>query len=67
MSMIRLPKLVYVAFVAAVLSAVIGVIAASTWWPTAAHPAPRYSNQIAEPDYVQELAKRGIATLPYSQ
>jgi len=67
--MIRLPKLVYAAFVAALLAAAIGVIVARAWnvealWPVAADQTQPGSNQGVDPDYVQGLAKRGIVKLP---
>jgi hypothetical protein len=57
-------KLTYAAFLVALLCAWIGVIAAKSndaiW---AAAPA-RDRNGVADPDYVQGLAKLGIVRLP---
>jgi len=66
--MTRLPKLVYVAFVAALLCAGIGVVAAREWHSEAVRPAAvSADNPIADPDYVQGLAKLGIVTLPHAR
>ena len=67
--MIRLSKLVYV-FVAALLFAGIGIIAARAWnvgalWPAAVNSAdPDPNPGVADPDYVYGLAARGIVQLP---
>jgi hypothetical protein len=66
--MTRLLKFVYAAFVVALICAGIGVITARAWgalWPAAVHSAHPDSNpSVADPDYVQGLAKRGIVNLP---
>ena len=71
--MTRLPKLVYAVFVAALLCAGIGIITARAWdtgalWPAAVHSAnPDANPGVADQDYVQGLAKRGIVNLPVLQ
>jgi hypothetical protein len=62
--MIRLPKwVIHTAFLAALLlSAGIGVTVVKARWATAVrHPI---NSEILDPDYVQGLAKLGIARLP---
>jgi len=63
------PKLVYAAFLVALLCARIGVVAARAWHSEAVRPAAvsAISNSIADPDYVQGLAKLGIVTLPHAR
>jgi hypothetical protein len=66
--MTGLLKFVSAAFVVALICSGIGVITARAWgalWPTAVHSVHPDSNPgVADPDYVQGLAKRGIVKLP---
>jgi len=66
--MTRRRKIVYAAFLAALLCAGIGGFAARAWhgeapWQ-AAVSATREPTQVADPDYVQGLAKLGIVNPP---
>jgi hypothetical protein len=64
----QLPKLVYAAFLVALLCASVGVFAAGAWHGEAplqdTVSAIRDSKQVADTDYVQGLARRGIIYLP---
>jgi hypothetical protein len=60
----RLPKLIYVAFLVALLCAGVGVFAASAWHGEAAVSTIGASKQGADPDYVEGPAKLGIVYLP---
>jgi hypothetical protein len=66
--MARRRKIAYAALLVALLCAGIGGFAARAWhgeapWH-AAVSATREPTQVADPDYVQGLAKRGIVNLP---
>jgi hypothetical protein len=68
--MTRWAKLTYAAFLVALLCAWIGVIAVKSneaLWAAAVHPSDRDQNGVADPDYVQGLAKLGIVRLPDSK
>jgi len=64
----QLPKLVYAAVLVAFLYAGIEVFAVETWHGAAplqdTVSAIRDSKQVADPDYVQGLARLGIVNLP---
>jgi hypothetical protein len=65
--MTRWAKLTYAAFLVALLCAWIGVIAVKgneALWAAAVPPPTRDWNGMADPDYVQGLAKLGIVRLP---
>jgi hypothetical protein len=66
--MTRRRKLVYATFLVASLCASIGGFAARAWHGKAAWQAAasriRDSKQVADPDYVEGLAKLGIVNLP---
>jgi hypothetical protein len=58
------PRLVYAAVVVALLCAGIGVFVAEAWHGEAAVGTIRGSKQSDDPDYVERLAKLGLAYLP---
>jgi hypothetical protein len=64
--MTRLPKLVCAALLLGLFCAGIGVVAARERHSEAVRPAAvsAIRDPIADPDYVQGLAKLGIVTLP---
>ena len=59
-----LPRLVYAAALVALLCAGIGVFVAEAWHGEAAVSTIRDSKQGADPDYVEGLARLGLAYLP---
>jgi hypothetical protein len=66
--MTRQPKLVYAAFLVALLCAGIGVVGARAWHSEAVRPAAAVVHPtervVFDADYVQGLAKLGIVNLP---